>query len=150
MACGFSSIKIYYSDFSEFILPFLLPYTGTIPNQKLAYIFPILYILGIIFHKSLKNFPKCKGKGSFPNSKIKSLHYLRSLISRINEVYVFSIKYRYCDILLKKHKLHLSRLFCCNHTYYCFNMVNVTNVTLYNVSVRLYNVSVTLSPALSK
>ena len=25
----------------------------------------------------------------------------------INEVYVFSIKYRYSDILLKKHKLHL-------------------------------------------
>ena len=25
----------------------------------------------------------------------------------INEVYVFSIKYLYSDILLKKHKLHL-------------------------------------------
>ena len=28
-------------------------------------------------------------------------------VKRINEVYVFSIKYRYSDILLKKHKLHL-------------------------------------------
>ena len=34
----------------------------------------------------------------------------KSLISRINEAYVYS------DILLKKHELHLSRLFCCNHT----------------------------------
>ena len=40
----------------------------------------------------------------------------KSLISRINEVYGFSIKYRYSNILLKKHKLHLSRVFCCNHT----------------------------------
>ena len=32
----------------------------------------------------------------------------KSLISRINEGYVFPIKY----ILLKKHKHHLSRLFC--------------------------------------
>ena len=29
------------------------------------------------------------------------------LISRVNEVYVFSINDRYSDILLKKHKLHL-------------------------------------------
>ena len=28
-------------------------------------------------------------------------------VNRINEVYVFSIKYRYSDILLKKHKLRL-------------------------------------------
>ena len=28
-------------------------------------------------------------------------------VNRINEVYVFTIKYRYSDILLKKHKLHL-------------------------------------------
>ena len=41
--------------------------------------------------------------------------------------------------LLKKHKLHLSHLFCCNRTCYCANMVSVTskscNATLYNVSV---------------
>ena len=40
----------------------------------------------------------------------------------------FSIKYRYSDISLKKHKLHLNRLFCCNHTFYYVNMVSVTSV----------------------
>ena len=59
--------------FSEFIWQFLRPYTGTIPNPKKAYIFPILCILGIIFPKSLKFFSKYKGKGSFPKSQIKSL-----------------------------------------------------------------------------
>ena len=55
----------------------------------------------------------------------------------------FSIKYRYSDILLKKkHKLHLSRLFCCNHIFNCVNMVSVKYM--------LYNVSVMLSPALLK
>ena len=33
--------------------------------------------------------------------KINYSEYPKSLISRINEVYVFSIKYRYSDILLK-------------------------------------------------
>ena len=37
----------------------------------------------------------------------------------------------YSDILLKKHKLHLSCLFCCNHTCYCFNMVSVTSGSRY-------------------
>ena len=36
----------------------------------------------------------------------------------------FSIKYHYSDILWKRNKLHLSRLFCCNHTCYV-NMVSV-------------------------
>ena len=58
--------------------------------------------------------------------------YPKSLISRTNEVYVFSIKYRYSDILLKKHKHHLSRLFCCNHTCYCINMVSVTSASHYH------------------
>ena len=38
----------------------------------------------------------------FSSIKIDYSDYLKSLISRINEVYVFSIKYRYSDILLKK------------------------------------------------
>ena len=65
--------------------------------------------------------------------KIDHSDYPKSLISRINEVYVLSIKYRNSDILLKKqqHKLHLSRLFCCNHTCYCVNMVSVTSVSRY-------------------
>ena len=44
----------------------------------------------------------------------------------------FSINYRKGDILLeKKHKLHLSHLFCCNHTCYCVNMVSVTPLSRY-------------------
>ena len=60
----------------------------------------------------------------FSSIKFDYFDYPKSLISRTNEVYVFSIKYRYSDILLKKHKLHLSPLFCCNHTCYCVNMVS--------------------------
>ena len=52
----------------------------------------------------------------------------------------FSIKYRYSDILLKKkHKLHLNRLFCCNHTYYCVNRVSVTAVSRYITSASCHN-----------
>ena len=75
----------------------------------------------------------------FSSIKIDHSDYPKSLISRINEVYVFSIKYRYSDILLKKHKLHLSRLFCCNHTCYCVNMVSVTSVSRYKTSASPYH-----------
>ena len=51
----------------------------------------------------------------------------------------FSIKYRYCDILLKKYKLHVNRFFCCNHTRYCVNMVSVTSVSRYITSVSCYH-----------
>ena len=70
--------------------PFLAPYRSTIPNQKMAYIFPILCILGIIFPKSLRNFPKCKGKGSFPKSQIKSLPTVASPYHVFLEKHVFS------------------------------------------------------------
>ena len=40
----------------------------------------------------------------FSSIKIDYSDYPKSLISRINEVYVFSIKYRYSDILLKNMK----------------------------------------------
>ena len=65
--------------------------------------------------------------------------YPKSLISRINEVYVFSIKYRYSNILLKKHKLHLSRLFCCNHICCCVNMVSVTPESRYITSALYFH-----------
>ena len=43
----------------------------------------------------------------FSSIKIDYFDYSKSVISRINEVYVFLIKYRYSDILFrKKHKLH--------------------------------------------
>ena len=40
----------------------------------------------------------------------------------------------FLSIKFEKHKLHLSRLFCCNHTYYCVNMVSVTSVSRYITS----------------
>ena len=51
----------------------------------------------------------------------------------------FSIKYRFSDILLKKHKLHLNRLFCCNHTCYGINMVPVTSASRYITSAPYYH-----------
>ena len=78
----------------------------------------------------------------FSYIKIDYSVYPKSLISRINEVYVFSMKYcySYSDILLKKkHKLHLSRLFCCNHTCYCVNMVSVTSASRYIMSASRYH-----------
>ena len=39
----------------------------------------------------------------FSSTKIDYSDYPKSLTSRINEDYVFSIKYRYNDILLKKN-----------------------------------------------
>ena len=63
----------------------------------------------------------------FSSFKIDFSDYPKSLISRINEVNVFSIKYRYNDILLKRHKPQLSRFFCCNHTCYCVNMASVSS-----------------------
>ena len=49
---------------------------GVIPNPKMAFIFPISYILALIFPILIKYFPKCVGKGSFPKSQIKSLSLL--------------------------------------------------------------------------
>ena len=55
--------------------------------------------------------PVAIGSSSF---NIDYSDYRKSLINRINEIYrrYFSIKYRYSDILLNKHKLHLNLLFC--------------------------------------
>ena len=58
---------------SDFIWPFLAPSMGVIPNPKMAFIFPISYILVLIFPISMIYFPECEGKGSFPKSQIKSL-----------------------------------------------------------------------------
>ena len=74
----------------------------------------------------------------FSSIKIDYSDYSNSLIRSINEVF-FSIKYRYTDILLKKHKLHLSHLFCCNHTCYFLNMVSVTSASRYITSESRYH-----------
>ena len=39
----------------------------------------------------------------------------------------------------KKHKLHLHRLFCCNTTCNCVNMVSVTSASSYITSASLYH-----------
>ena len=49
------------------------------------------------------------------------------------------MKYRFSDILLKKHKRHLRRLFCCNHTCYCVNMVSVTSASRCIMSASRYH-----------
>ena len=58
---------------SDFNWPFLRPYMGVIPNQKMAFIFTISCILALIFPILIKYFPKCEEKGSFQKSQIKSL-----------------------------------------------------------------------------
>ena len=54
-----------------------------------------------------------------------------------------SIKIDYSDYQqnkLKKHELHLSRLFCCNHTCNnCVNMVSVTSASRYITSALRYH-----------
>ena len=68
----------------------------------------------------------------FSSIKIDYSDYLKSLISRKMKFF-FSIKYRFSDIIIeKKHKLHLSRLFCCNHTCYCVKMISVTSASRYH------------------
>ena len=64
----------------------------------------------------------------FSSIKTDYSDYPKSLISRINEVYVFS-----------PHKLHLSRLFCCNHTCCFVHMVSVTSASRYITSVSRYH-----------
>ena len=45
----------------------------------------------------------------------------------------FSIeKHKLNAILLKKHNSIYNRLFCCNHTCYCVNMVSVTSAPRYH------------------
>ena len=56
---------------------------GVIPNPKMAFIFPISCILALIFPILIKYFPKCVGKGSFPNSQIKSLNYKENAVTGI-------------------------------------------------------------------
>ena len=65
--------------------------------------------------------------------------YPKSLISRINEVYVFFNKISVSQYFIKKHKLHLNCLFCCNDTCYCVNMVSVTSASRYITSTSGYH-----------
>ena len=82
----------------------------------------------------------------FNSIKIDYSDFPKSLISRINQVYAFSIKYRYSDILSTKHKLHCSRLFCCNHTCYCVTMVSVMSASRYITSASRYHPRYEIDP----
>ena len=53
-------------------------------QSKKGLYFPNLCILGIIFSKSRKNFPKCKGKGSFPKSQMMMVIWSRWLLRPYN------------------------------------------------------------------
>ena len=76
----------------------------------------------------------------FSSIKIDYSDYPKRLISKINEL-CFLIKISlYSGNLLKKqqHKLHLSRLFCCNHTCIGVNICSVTSASCYIMSVSCY------------
>ena len=66
--------------------------------------------------------------------------YPKSLISRINEVYVFSIKYRCSAISFEKKDINFIyyRSFGCNHTCYCVSIVCVTPASRYVTSASRY------------
>ena len=59
-------------------------------------------------------------------------------IQRINDVYVFSI-YTISYRKTTTFQLHLNCLFCCNHTFYCANMVCVTSASRHITSASLYH-----------
>ena len=46
---------------------------GIVSNPKMAFIFPISFILALIFSILIRYFIKCEGKGSCLKSQIKSL-----------------------------------------------------------------------------
>ena len=85
---------------------------GVIPNQKMAFIFPISCILALIFPILIKYFPKCVGKGSFPKSQIKSLRVMGlKIVGRAGTHIFFSgkklfyLKYIFPENL-KKSRFH--------------------------------------------
>ena len=98
---------------SDFILPFLRPYMGVIPNPKMAFIFPISCILALIFPILIKYFPKCVGKGSFPKSQIKSLYMYNTLYAILNKSENATLQYSiFCEkVLDEKDLLKLNNVF---------------------------------------
>ena len=76
----------------------------------------------------------------FSPFKIHFTDYPKTLISRIKyrSVYIFSIKYRYSDILLKNHKVHLKPFVLLQSDLLCVDMVSVTSASRYLASVSSY------------
>ena len=76
----------------------------------------------------------------FSSIKIDYYDYQKSLISRINEVYVFFNKFiAKAKFYWKNINFIYNRLFCCNHTCYCVNMISVTLTSHYIMSASLYH-----------
>ena len=70
------------------------------------------------------------------------LNYPKSLICRINEVFVsafFSIKYRYSDILLKKTINFIAVCFSCKYTCHCVTMASAMSASRYLTSASRYH-----------
>ena len=66
----------------------------------------------------------------FSPVKIDNSDYPKSFISRINEVFFFSIKYRYSIFFFKTFIVGCcNRLFRCNQTCYCAGIVSVTSTS---------------------
>ena len=79
---------------------------GVIPNPKMAFIFPISCILALIFPILIKKNPKCKGKGSFPKSQIKSLVLEEHSCSYITFLHpIFTGHRQACSIQIKSSVL---------------------------------------------
>ena len=104
---------------------------GVIPNRKMAFIFPISCILGLIFPIFITYFPKCEGKGSFSKSQIKSLPCihcfffqvdpatLQETVSTLNRMYLEAETLSgrtYCESCLACLTAYLSYI--CINTHY--------------------------------
>ena len=59
------------------------------------------------------------------------------IIPKINFVKIYTFEY-YVKFSFWVSVLHLSRLFCCNHTCHCVNMVSVTSASRYITSASRY------------
>ena len=77
----------------------------------------------------------------FNSIKIDYSDYPKSLIRRINKVYVFNKISLWRYFIEKEHNLHSSRLFGCNQTCYCVNMASVTSASRSITSASRYHPS---------
>ena len=82
--------------YSDFIWTFYLLIRESFPIQKWSLFSQFCVFLEIFFPKLFENFPKCKVKGSFPKSKIKSL---------INMLFIYrALSYKtYLSLGLQSH-----------------------------------------------
>ena len=119
------------------------PFNHSIPDQVQRKLGPFVKVR---HNLRIKSWLGCIGACGFSSIKINYSDYPKSLISKINEVYVFSLKYHYRDILLKKTLTSFKPFVLLqSHLLLCLTVIMVS-VT----SASHYNVSITFSPALTK